>query len=64
MFQSPDKINFGTIVISIVFLFGSIPSIKEPICPSISNVLVGVLEAEVVYATAVDGTLKLNPVME
>jgi hypothetical protein len=32
--------NFGTVVISTVLVFGGIPSTKELICPFISNVLV------------------------
>jgi hypothetical protein len=31
--------NFGTVVISTFLVFGGIPSTRELICPSISNVL-------------------------
>jgi hypothetical protein len=57
--------NFGTVVISTVFVFGGIPSTKEPICPSISNVSVAFAvldEEEDVCATAFDGMLpKFSP---
>jgi hypothetical protein len=56
--QSPDNINFGTVVISTVFVFGGIPSTKEPICPSISNVSVAVAaseEEEDICAATFDG---------
>jgi hypothetical protein len=53
--------NFGTVVISTVFMFGGIPSTREPICPFISNVSVGVLEVEDVCA--LDGIIpKFSPV--
>jgi hypothetical protein len=45
-------------------VFGGIPSIREPICPFISNVLVGVLEVAVVCASAADGISKFDPVTE
>jgi hypothetical protein len=60
--QSPDNMNFGTVVISTVFVFGGIPSTREPICPSISNVSVAVLEDD--CAAAFDGSTlpKFRPV--
>lgn len=45
--QSPDIIIFGTVVMSTVFVLGGIPRTKEPICPSISNVLVEAEEEDV-----------------
>ena len=50
IFQSPDSINFWTVPISTVLVFGGIPRTRELIAPFILNVLVGFIVAVIVCA--------------